>query len=1665
MSQVTSPAHDERLAGRALRLVEFLISLQEMRTRPVRSLDSYPRVLWLHDAPADDARVAAAWSGDLERKEGLWLSVDRVEREDPPHPPPLVEPWVPHPDLFDSSLDAPRLRASASLREQIISADGDRVSGWREASLEEHPEVRSAYEAWLPAWLAWAARDQAQAAARALYQRLYALYQESRGQSETFEVILGLGLLTSTSGGQPVKRHLVTARATIDLDLDTGRLTVGPDPEASIPSLEQDMLDHEDRVRTDVRDRIHDLLEDAVGQLWSTEGVVRALHAWVNAAGVGVAFDPGLAPQAVRDQARVTFAPALILRQRGEKSFLNALNRIKETITATGEVPEGLAQLLTSTTPDSDDETRAAWNQAFGDGETYFPLPANEQQLQIVDRLRRHRTAVVQGPPGTGKTHTIANLVTDLLAHGQRVLITSHAARALKVLKDKLPEGIADLCVSVTEGATRRQEDLERSVATILDRTSRDDVAGLDAEHDQLVARLERAREAKATAQQRLREIRLQETQHFSPYVGRYSGTPQQVAEQLAQDEPRLGWMGEVDPRADKLSNAEAIGLLRLLRTVDGEVRAAALPAPDLAALPTPEEFGSLARRRAELRGKVSEASLDQASHHVDALRAAPSDVLDRLGQALDSYAEALHALAQRREPWLPSALVDLVAGRGQVLEQTYHHTVAPLEALGPHLHVVRGHQVSGIEQLDPGRAATRLLALKQHLDAGRPLRRLGVRAKPFKDAAAEVAAIRVDGAECATSESVNVAYAHCMAESLLRQLERTWSLASHAGPLGVRVAHVQAERDALRQLLELRPRLDEVLASVRQVSLPRQPGWSGLDEVDQLRRALDHVRLDRLAAELEATVHPATSALRGVTLRGSYSPSVDHALAAIERWDPGAYAEARRGLEAAIDATRRVNELERLTEKLRASCPTAYDDLLASHDDAVWAERVASIEDAYGWAEWESWLAGIADPAEEDRWRRKLDEAERAAKETLNRIAVNRGWRFCQSRMTHEEQLNLKIYATAIKKIGKGTGKYAVRHREDARKALANAQTAIPAWIMPLYSVVDSVPFDRPNIFDVVIIDEASQSGHEALLLFWLARKVLVVGDEEQISPESVGLDFDRIFRLQDELLLELPGKSLFGPTNSFLDHAYALADSPIMLREHFRCMPEIIGFSNRLSYHRRLIPVRQYGADRLSPLRLTLLRDAFVTGSSSRTVNPAEAEEVVETIEKCCVDPTYDGKSMGVITLLGSDQARSITEMLIERIGPEEMERRRLHVDKPEAFQGDERDVVFMSMVASPIAEDGQRRRLGALSKRGDQQRLNVAASRARDQVWMFHSVLPEELPSTDYRREYLLYLRTQPIEQDELGLGEVLPDVRHSEFDSLFEQRVFLDLRERGFRVRPQYPVGRYRIDLVVEGGTRRLAVECDGDEFHGPEHEHDDALRQRDLERLGWSFWRVRGSQFFRDPEKALESLWQLLDRMGIVPEPATPADDTVTEVLVEAVVPADIEVAHEPVRAEALPVAPVAVTAPVPDKAIGQAAMARLEQEAAEVRARLTAGADVSGAADGRAARAERRSWEREQERLERRLNHLEDLLVTTQVVDGLVQDRVTPGGRIRIRDQADNEVSEVVVSVVDCHDGLEAVSPYSSLGEMLETAQVGEVLEYDTPHGRRRAVEVLTVAD
>lgn len=218
--------------------------------------------------------------------------------------------------------------------------------------------------------------------------------------------------------------------------------------------------------------------------------------------------------------------------------------------------------------------------------------------------------------------------------------------------------------------------------------------------------------------------------------------------------------------------------------------------------------------------------------------------------------------------------------------------------------------------------------------------------------------------------------------------------------------------------------------------------------------------------------------------------------------------------------------------------------------------------------------------------------------------------------------------------------------------------------------------------------------------------------------------------------------------------------------------------------------------------------------------------------------------------------------------------MERRHLVCGNPYSFQGDERDIIFLSLVAANNA------RIGSLTKVADERRFNVAASRARDKMILFHSVTRNDLSTSCLRRRLLEFFEnTRPqqiagIKQDELERRAAQDNRRIVNppvpFDSWFEVDVALELLRKEFTILAQHEVAGKRIDLVVEGGQARLAVECDGDHWHGADRYEADMQRQRQLERCGWEFFRVRESAFYANKDDALAGLWHTLEERDIFP---------------------------------------------------------------------------------------------------------------------------------------------------------------------------------------------------
>ncbi len=521
--------------------------------------------------------------------------------------------------------------------------------------------------------------------------------------------------------------------------------------------------------------------------------------------------------------------------------------------------------------------------------------------------------------------------------------------------------------------------------------------------------------------------------------------------------------------------------------------------------------------------------------------------------------------------------------------------------------------------------------------------------------------------------------------------------------------------KDAL-EAFAVRQRLAWIMAFASDAP---EPVWTDGTALHRLREALDAIdtaeRHERANQRLEAWLRELTEQRRlGI------DPTLGNLAEAVMRRDPDAYAAAHQRALDNIGLAARLRRRHALLSTVEASAPGLAADLAETSGDAVWGARTEYFERAWDWRRAHTWVTRMTSPDEERRLRLEFDRAKQEIAAARERLAAEQAWSHRLTHMTKDEKGSLIAWRHAVRRVGRGTGRFATQHQRAAREHLNRSRSAIPAWVMPLHRVAETMEPGPEPLFDIAIIDEASQSGPEALLLAWLARRVVVVGDDEQIRPTYAGIRVGAVNRLRAQHLQDIPFVDAFGAQGgSFFDLAEIFFGERIRLREHFRCMPEIIQFSSQLSYaNRPLIPLRQYGADRLEPVLARHVPDGYQRGTAGNATNPPEAEAIVEAIVRMCADPAYESKTIGVISLVGGAQACAIEERLVQDLGPEEMERRRIVCGDAYAFQGDERDVMLLSLV-SASAED---RRVPALTDRAARQRFNVAASRARDQLVLF-------------------------------------------------------------------------------------------------------------------------------------------------------------------------------------------------------------------------------------------------------------------------------------------------------------------------------------------------------
>lgn len=1132
--------------------------------------------------------------------------------------------------------------------------------------LENLAEFAAAFHAYVDGpWSDWATKEQPRRRSIAIYNRLYTVQQRmtALGDDVPEECIFGVGMARWLHRLGRINIPLIEAAVELVLDSDDGSIVVIPRPQppklclSAFDKLEISAAGRLNRDGAEQLARIYDDPDIGFSPFEKScfEPVLRMCSARLSSSSI---YEPDVrenlddrSPPVADDKLRIADTWVIYVRQRSIDFHCEDIRKLIDRVqqapddaslpppavqitTAAVDVPidEDVfdtagnlilpTALMTTGVPRASNATSGGGVASDNDGSSpaerpiFFPLPFNDEQQAIIRRLEDPSASgvVVQGPPGTGKTHTIANIICHYMATGRRVLVTARTPEALAAIQEKLPPEIRDLAISVIHNDRQGGQQLEQAIEMLSSQVKQIDMA----EYRQTCADKERRlAEIQKEISETDRLILEYATLNLAPvsYRGKEC-LPMELSAGIEAERTAHAWFPDelaMDAAYEAQFTAADIAEARSIRARMGaDIIYPADRLPDLSALPdTPRVLAAhqalVQERNFENRAVTGDLPMPSFSERAGVEQARSLLTwLESFGAWYDEVARSEAWLSDFYRMLLGAAPSHTAVRNG--LRQLCGEWAALLKEGNDY--VLRGIEFSGVEIGGaPFDAAIEALAANR-----KPFGVLPFGRSKLKTA---IESVRIDGHGPAGAQEWQTVRDYRGWQKRVQAFIGRWSSAARA----IGLPHLPDEWDTGRQeflrvgrlverlhgfYLEVEERITVIIALFPYGVDAKRVAYYG--EIAIVRAALAAI----VEREEHTEAHAIKRCLDAIRCDTAlpFGAALDEIRSAVG--NPGV---SPRNL---ADAWRQLfGEAQRLAG-LRAS--------------RVRLETIASAVEASGAPKWASKL--LSEVAEgEDCWTPRdwqLTWEWACAAGHLRRVA-NRGHAValsaCRTALEDEQRrllgeiirlrtfmglrrgitttiaTALTKFAMTVRKLGAGTGKAAERHRRAIREAAMEAAEAVPCWILPEWRVAEQLPSELA-IFHLVIIDEASQSDITALPAVMRGKKLLIVGDDRQVSPISIGMEERTVIQLRETFLRDMPIANYLDPATSMYDIASMMfPGTTIMLREHFRCVEPIIRFSSRLCYQNNLLPLRMPTAAQRLRRSLMSMSSTDRSGGTSMT------------------------------------------------------------------------------------------------------------------------------------------------------------------------------------------------------------------------------------------------------------------------------------------------------------------------------------------------------------------------------------------------------------------------------------------------------------------------------
>ena len=1498
-----TPSQDNQ--NNVVALFQFIEELNKLKQKNIIDARKH---LWyfplanLHEDPENiTVNYRDRVESDDETFSGLLLSVHKPEFQRCPAPDAIFSDWLEKGwDNFELTVAVKETLPEEPQPDPLFAGQSIPNDPNREKpELFTDSAARvNAYQSWLVKRNEWAEKQKTIKATRDLFSDLYALYFELQKEAETEEIIVANGLLFDRDNPE-VRHPVLTHRVKLNYNPDTNTVSIEDSDIQSelytivfqlLPGINLTSINklNEDLLARDYhpldRNETPDFLKVLVRQLTSD-----SLYS----------EDPAPDEWQGRERLMMCFDPCYIVRKRLDGT-LKAIQQIVENIQDTGEVPPPILDIVSGGMMEIPEDTgvRTLEEQLASVGgessEILLSKEANKEQLEIAQRIEKYNAVLVQGPPGTGKTHTIANLMGHFIAQGKSVLVTSYTTKALSVLKEKVAPGLQSLCVSLLDDSN---VDMEKSVDGITDYMSKYTSFDLKREMGKLAVQRKDIMDQLAEVRRKIFAIIQQESAAI--VLNGEDISPSKAAAFICEHTEDLSYIpGPVKAYAPlPLTTEELIALYKSNGEIEKEdEKELSYNIPDPSQVMTPdkhreawEKFHNAKDRINAIREEKGwSIDCDDTTFHIDGNFGSFTAKYSTVGslQRLKEYADTIENI----DPWMQSAAVD--GKNGGAYRQRWEMLMEQIRATNEYAESILterfGHMIEfKTEDYDslkiPFEKIRGFLAAKGKISSLNKMMN--------KDIEPALAAVSVDGHPAGTAEECDMILHTIELQSLKNKCAMYWNqlLASETIPVFYELDSKEPERIAANWLPLITRYLDWYQNDFVQLSNLIQSNGLTADIIfsknildsdlvatgkilDAAKNALTYICDVELAAIETREIKDQFAEAREKLTQDGCDRSI-HCRSLIQALyddDADKYATAYQNLYTLYQKYDLQHVRGELLSKLEPYAPNWAAAIRTRNGIHGEQTLPATIDDAWKWIQLSQIISGLTAKPFADLQAESI-QLSKAYRSVTAQYAEKSGWYHLLSRTEANIDMKqaLQGWKLTVKRIGKGTGKSAPALKAEARKLMTKCQDAVPGWIMPINKALESLN-PKSNRYDIIIIDEASQADISSLAILYMGRKLIIVGDDKQVSPMAVGVELDKMTSLEQMYLRgRIPNAHLYNAKTSIYDIA-ATTFQPLMLREHFRCVPEIIGFSNNLSYDGKIKPLRDASDSKLLP---AVVNYRVANGERQGKENYNEAKAIVALMQACMEQPEYAKKSFGVISLLGDEQVRVIQQLIEKELDPKDIIQRNILCGNSANFQGDERDVVFLSLVDSG-KEFGPLRMVNFGADDSIRKRYNVATSRARDQLWVVDSLDPaNDLQPGDLRKRLIDYsINPQSFQQREIEIDQAS--------ESPFEASVAKALTNLGYHLEQQRQVGAYRLDIVAVCGEKEVAIECDGERWHSGEAKiREDMERQTILERTGWRFIRIRGSEYYRDPKATIDDVVKKLNNLDIKPESAQPVTES------------------------------------------------------------------------------------------------------------------------------------------------------------------------------------------